>query len=306
MTERDFRELTRRFTEDGRFNLVIEPTVACPSDCAICGRRNMTFPQNRHIQREVLDKVMSDLKEGDLVRRINRVHLAGWGEPLFYPGIFGLIDELSRLGLKVNTNINGAFLDEKKILSLLNTGIDSISYSLNAPDEHTFDRLMVPGRFAASLKNLRFLLEERARMRSGAQVTIQVVNPWDRDPSPVMNVVEGFLKDERVNMIFRELENLSGLSALRDYPFRQNSEGLPCSYLWRLVTVDCDGDVYYCCAGSLLLRRKAALFAGSIMEKSLADFLDHEKRKYCQDLMESGQIHRIQECSRCNTPVFLA
>ena len=300
----NYGNIVSKFTGDGKLNITIEPTIQCKSNCAICARKKIKSTENRYMPKEIMDKIFFHLSHDGLLDNINNLYLGGWGNPLQYPDSISLINRAyNELNMKFSININGSILNKDDIHALLGSKVGTIIYSLNAVDESTYDKLMTRDRFELSLDNLLYLLEMRADMDSKFNLVIQVFNPWSHDDSSLMKRLNKYLNDESVSISLRTVENISGYIKVNGIELKQNFNKLPCAYLWRMISIDCDGNVYYCCAGSMIYRKEADLCVGNIMDHSLIYFLTHEKRRHFQNLMLHGRIDEIMECANCDTPL---
>ena len=72
-----------------------------------------------------------------LMRRSNRVHLQGWGEPLLNPAFFEMAALALKAGSAVSTTTCGLIMTEHLALQLVESGLDIIAFSLAGVDAET-------------------------------------------------------------------------------------------------------------------------------------------------------------------------
>ncbi|MDP8256478.1 MAG: radical SAM protein [Candidatus Alcyoniella australis] len=107
--------------------LQLEVTNLCNFNCAMCPRAAIEAPE-REMTQEVFDAVLRSL--GSYVAEIG---LTGWGEPLTHPSLVDWIEQIKALEprRKVRLTTNGALLSEQMIQRLVDSGLDSISISID-------------------------------------------------------------------------------------------------------------------------------------------------------------------------------
>lgn len=103
----------------------IEITNKCNLDCAMCPRKNFGLvyeDMKPEILKQVAEKISSSTE----------VVLTGWGEPLLYPAIAEAVSLFKKKGCFVKLTTNGAFLNPDISQKLINSGLDSISISVDS------------------------------------------------------------------------------------------------------------------------------------------------------------------------------
>jgi len=118
----------------------IEVSKECPSKCKTCNFWRTKTLMNGE---EICTKKLSFDQMKKLGRELKEigcgiVHLHG-GEPFLYPEILELIEYLKELGVYVQTDTNGLLINKKVAERFVKTGIDSISFSLDAPTRELND-----------------------------------------------------------------------------------------------------------------------------------------------------------------------
>jgi MoaA/NifB/PqqE/SkfB family radical SAM enzyme len=99
-------------------------------------------------------------------RKTGLVHLQGWGEPLLNPDFFAMADLAKSAGCRVGTTTNGMTFSEHVVSQLLESGVDSIAFSLACTDERN-DSIRKGTSFAKVLEAMQMLAKAKARAGTG-------------------------------------------------------------------------------------------------------------------------------------------
>lgn len=149
--------------------IFFEPTVVCNLDCfeAVCApgaglaatRERKTFPA---------DEFRAMLRE--VGERMIRLDFFNYGEPFLHPRALEMIEHVkeSYPAVYLYTSTNGLLLDEEKIERLARSGIDEVTFSVDGPDQRTYERYRRGGDFGRVLANMAALV--RAKQRLGREV----------------------------------------------------------------------------------------------------------------------------------------
>lgn len=112
--------------------LQIEVTSQCPGKCFYCPH---TTKRDVWRSRRMEDATFAALLP--LVRRTERVHLQGWGEPLLHPRFFDYAAAAKRVGSAVSTTTYGLAVTDENAAKLVKSGIDIVAFSLTGVDAET-------------------------------------------------------------------------------------------------------------------------------------------------------------------------
>lgn len=126
-------------------NVYVNLTNRCPCSCTFCLRqtKEMTESNTLWLKKEpTVDEVIQEFQKYDL-DDFNEVIFCGFGEPLERVDdivqIAGILKHYRRdLPIRVNTNGLANLIHERDITPLLKGRIDTVSISLNAPDEEEY------------------------------------------------------------------------------------------------------------------------------------------------------------------------
>lgn len=115
----------------------IEVTSHCPGRCTYCPHTTMAATwQNRHLDARVMAALWP------LLRRTNRAHLQGWGEPLLHPRFADFVKFAARAGCQVSSTTCGLVMNDALADRLAKLGsnagepgLDALAFSLAGTSE---------------------------------------------------------------------------------------------------------------------------------------------------------------------------
>lgn len=110
----------------GRIQIGI--TDKCNLSCEMCPRSVFVSGKDE-MQIESFKTVLEKIPMAKIAT------LTGWGEPLLHSKIFEMIKLCKSRDLKVKLTTNGILLNENRLKNLLESGIDSISFSIDGTDD---------------------------------------------------------------------------------------------------------------------------------------------------------------------------
>ena len=125
-------------------------TNACTCRCVMCNfwRKDKAFISDLAFKEAI------DILEG---LGFYNQSLTG-GEPLLHPQYFKFVKYMKRKGLYVNSPTNGTLLTEKNVKRLKESGIDSVSVSIDSLNPEIANRIRGhPGQLSKALNGLRLL-----------------------------------------------------------------------------------------------------------------------------------------------------
>jgi MoaA/NifB/PqqE/SkfB family radical SAM enzyme len=107
----------------------VEVTSRCPGRCDYCPH---TIQQDLWLSRDMDMGTFERL--WPMMRKADRVHLQGWGEPLLHPGFFDMAALARKAGCAVSTTTCGLCMDRDMARKIVDSGIDIVAFSLAGTD----------------------------------------------------------------------------------------------------------------------------------------------------------------------------
>ncbi|MBU1234571.1 MAG: radical SAM protein, partial [Proteobacteria bacterium] len=124
-------------------SIQIETTSRCNLDCVTCLK-----PAYGNVwQERDMDKHLFSLILSQLPAKVS-VHLQGWGEPLLHPDTLSHIRQLKSRNSVVSFTTNGIVMHKSMADSLVDSGLDGLTFSMTGNSASTQDSLRGVDSFA--------------------------------------------------------------------------------------------------------------------------------------------------------------
>ncbi|MBM3262400.1 MAG: radical SAM protein [candidate division Zixibacteria bacterium] len=144
----------------------IEVSAVCNLDCITCPRQEGITPEPLKLMpMETYHKVADAI-----FPYIRNVNFIGLGESLMHPQIDQIISHAKSKFVGVNMTSNGTIMTDKIAHKLIDSGLDSIAFSIDGGTKETFESIRVNARFDKVQRNIRRLIE--------AKKALNVQRPW--------------------------------------------------------------------------------------------------------------------------------
>jgi len=188
----------------------IEITTRCNLECAYCIRSELPHPA-QDMPQETFARIL------DLLPHAYRITLVGLGEPLLHHNPAGIVAEAVSRGRRVGLVTNGMCLDKEMGQTLLDAGLHSIAFSLDAPDQKTAEIVRKGSNLKKITENIR--LFTRAAKKKGT-VSTAVFSAVSVKTLPCLEELVNLVSDLNVHILM-----------LTDLNFQHNRE----ETLWKNI-----------------------------------------------------------------------
>ncbi len=164
-----------------RDNLYLNITNNCTNECSFCVKFHTDYVKGHNL------RLKNEPTEKDLIKAIGNptdykeIVFCGYGEPLLRLEVVkkvALWIKENKGFVRINTNGQGNLINKRNILPELKGLVDSISISLNAQDEETYNRLCMP-IFKDAYKEIINFVKEAKKYIPKVQITIVDVEGVD-------------------------------------------------------------------------------------------------------------------------------
>ena len=222
--------------------VIFEVTTGCNLACPTCARTHLPEPGPAR----AMSLSFFEYLAGRLPRSVERVAIAGLGEPLLNRDLPNMVGALTGLGLGSVLYTNATLLTPEVSRRLVMAGLSGIVIPMDGATPETYERHRKNADFHVTVDNIRHLLAAKSDAGADLFVELQMLQ---------LAGTEGELKE------WRRMWSVPGVDALRykpDHmgagtgaePASATTRGV-CPMPWRgPATVDVEGKVYPCCVQS--------------------------------------------------------
>ncbi|MCR5214795.1 MAG: TatD family nuclease-associated radical SAM protein [Eubacterium sp.] len=190
-------------------NIYVNLTNRCPCNCVFCLRHTKELLEGNSLwlkdgEPEV-EEVLDEFSEYDL-NCINEIVFCGYGEPTErIDDMCEIIDKLKitypEIKVRLNTIGLGNLIHNKDITPMFEGRIDTISISLNAPNEQEF----------LDITRSKFGIESYEALKEFAVLSNKYV------PNVVLTVVEKVMSEEKIEECRKICDNLGVKLRIREF-----------------------------------------------------------------------------------------
>lgn len=261
--------------------IAIEPTNHCNLNCPYCliGMYDkLPDASHQHLQRpkgfmdlSLYKKVIMEA----VYFGVQWVHLQFQGESLLHPEFNVMVKIAKQAGLNTHVYTNGLLITDNFANRLVESGLDSMSFSIDGASEETYSKTKGSGNFEKVIQNLKTMKE--AANNSNLYLTWQLLVTRYNE-----NEVEKARKlaDEiGVHFYIKKLCVTDVDLVPKNKEYIRQLRSKPCKDIYRRLLICWNGDVIPC-----IFDTEANYIVGNVANQSLCDiwnndiFLDIRRR----------------------------
>ena len=268
--------------------LQIEPTSLCNYRCVFCYQTDGSFTRrsNGFMGHMTLDtfKNLIDQAQGN----VEFITLASRGEPMLCKDINAMLAYTRGKFLNLKLNTNASVLDDDKAHAILQSGVKTLVFSVDAAEEPLYSQLRVNGSLEKVLENIERFQKIRETQYPNAKIITRVSGVKVRAEQDLDGMVSywGGLVDQVAFVAYVPWENVY------DAPYTNIAS--PCSDLWRRMFVWWDGRINPCDVDY-----RTTLSAGLLAEHRLTDLWRSEAYEALRSTHSNSQRSSVSPCNRC-------
>lgn len=228
-------------------NMLIELSNICNHSCIFCANSKMTRKKS-YIDENFINKI---LKEA-YVLGTREVGFYLTGEPLVNKKLELYIKTAKEIGYEyVYITTNGSLLDKHRTKSLVESGIDSIKFSINAGTKESYRFIHGKDDFEKVINNLQYLYNYRKDSNKNFKIFIScILTKYTKSAKDLVFNTLGQYADD---IVFMNCKNQCGvmyeindiLTINDDSSINKNSV---CPLPFNKLHITCEGYLTACCA----------------------------------------------------------
>ncbi len=278
--------------------LIVESSSVCDLRCPMCpvslpvkfGPGTMKFETFRRI----VAQSASFVSEIDLSHR---------GEPLFNEHLPRMIAYADEKRVFTTLSTNATRLTEEVALRLIQSGLRSITFSVDGLEREAYERIRVGARFDEVMENIANFLRMRKRLRSRTPLT--TIEVLDLDDSPVdkkkvSRLLRNFGSLSPDRIVIRSPHTWAGTIQLNRADGGVSCRAAcyrACPIIWSTMVILWDGSVALCPRDWYNDNP-----LGNIHDSSLEKMWNGWTITFVRGLLADGEYRQIEVCSQCDVP----
>jgi pyruvate-formate lyase-activating enzyme len=231
--------------------VIVDATEVCNLACVHCP--HPAFKQSPHYaaryqSAELNAKLVTEVRDHGK-GHVQYIRYTGEGEPLIHPQIFEMLSLAKReSGVLVSLTTNGMLLNDRRLASLLETGVDVVDISIDAYSPETYAKIRVNGDLEVTRANVERLLAATRSQQAYTKVVVSYVEqPSNRHETADF---ERYWRDQGADfVVVRRLHSAAGAVSEIAAEIHQIDAGAtrrPCLYPWERITLNPRGELIFC------------------------------------------------------------
>ena len=236
-------------------SLNIELNNTCNQKCVFCpfhGKYAVKKVEPAVLSKDFVKKMLTQAKSLGIGEKEVGFYLAG--EAFLYPDLPDIISYTKKLGFKYTfLTTNGALADTEKMEAVINAGLDSIRFSVNAPDAETYAELHGRDDFTQVLQNIKYMHEyiQKNNCNIATSLSCVITKKTVGIEQDMKRIFSQYVDD--IVFIPVMLERLNNLDELREMYEVISDEGASidkswiCPVLFDTMYINAMGQVVPCC-----------------------------------------------------------
>lgn len=267
----------------------------CNRSCRMCPMYNKPPERERYITDQVMDRACREVDD-----RTCNLEISAYGETFLHPKADDYMFMARKLcpNAEIVVATNGSLLNPERCEKIVDSGINHLSFSLDAGSAETYRWLCKSTDYEQTCRNLETLAEIRnKRSAKHLKITTHIIGIKE-----LSHEFDAFVKRWSAVVDYamvRPYGNWAGLvddngvspAIQQDIP----EERYPCAWIWYATKIEPNGDVSKCfihCTGE-----KNPL--GNIMEQSFESIWKGERMKRLRELHCSNKYGDVEFCPTC-------
>lgn len=295
-------------------NFLLELSNACNHKCLFCAHQKMRRKVG-HMAPEMVESVLRQAYE----LGTREVGMYATGEPFIVPELADYIRLAKDIGYTyVYLTSNGALATPERIRAVVDAGVDSVKFSINAPERKLYEFIHGRDDFDTVMEHLKYLNQYRAE--SGRSFKIYITGILTRytehTKEDYFKVFDG-LADQ---IVFKNVYNQGGYMPEIDHLLKctdDKEQFRRCNLPFDALCVTCEGYLSVENADFENMLIVADLNKVSLKEGWYGDKMKEVRRMFLDDCLEGtlchGCVHHCQspaaplmpECATDNPDIFV-
>lgn len=281
--------------------VVIETIFGCNARCTMCPIDVPTSRSKGIMPMDGYQKIIDDLKPyKDTVKMFD---LFGLGEPLLDPLIFERIDYARAAGFRgLAFSTNAHLLEGESQKKLLETGIETIIFSIDAFNKETHEAIRVRTDYDRVMKNCRDIIRMRDEGDYKTRFVVRFIRQdsnrdqwpaykkyWEGQTSADKNDLINCYDVHNWSGVVEEKKNIAGTQ-------QQEIDIEPCHHIFEKLVILANGAVALCFEDIL----DAQFKFGNAFEENPIEIFNNTSFNKVRKLHTAGKRCNLKICGECS------
>lgn len=230
-------------------NMLIELSNHCNSNCVFCANNKMTRKRGSIDYEFLCNLLLQAYKLG-----VREVGFYTTGEPLIYKKLPDAIKYAKDLGYAYTyITTNGILADIERLKKLIDNGLDSIKFSINAINREDYIFIHGTDKFDIVLNNLKNIYDFRKDENLKFKIFVSYIATKYTEYETKQ--IKDFFKNYCDEVLIVNIRNQSGMMPVESEKLCCQNENdkiqanriIPCHYLFNVINVSYEGYLTGCC-----------------------------------------------------------
>lgn len=276
-------------------NMLVECSNTCNLSCIFCANRKMTRKRNK-ISSSFLNRILNEAFE----LGVREIGFYTTGEPLMNLELENYINIAKKIGYEyIYITTNGILANINRIKKLVQKGLNSIKFSINAINEKDYELIHGKNMYNMVLNNLKEVWEWKQKNNINLKVYVSYISTKYTEYD--IKTIENKFKDYSDKVLITNVRNQSGLVPEVTKRLKNKNEDdkiqgkreLPCFYPFNTICITLEGYITACCTDFQNYLVYADLNKMSLKEAWYSDIITDLRKQHI-----SGNL-KNNLCSNC-------
>ncbi|HUH42997.1 MAG TPA: radical SAM protein [Sulfurimonas sp.] len=289
----------------------IEPSATCNLSCIHCPTGSYGNPVKGNMSKELFLKIKDEISD----KKIRVAVLYMGGEPFINKDFFFMVKELKKINIPfIKTVSNGMLLNSSIISDIIDSGLDSIEFSLDGTSSQINDFIRKNSNHKKVIENIKELLDQISFKSSNIKVSISSTQfKYFDENNHLKSPKSQWLEKEFKHYLDLGLLNINYVDAIEWSDMNIDKDIFDivedeedkitnyCDHITSTITIRANGDIVPCCYDLT-----SQLIMGNVLDNSLEEIWNNSKYlKLRKSIYEENFYSICKKCSVVNKNRFL-
>lgn len=266
-------------------NMLIELTNICNHSCVFCANSKMTRKKGQMDEKFLFRILKEAFDEG-----VTEVGFYATGEPFVSKNLAQYIAKAKEIGYKyVYLTTNGALATPERAKEVIEAGMDSIKFSINAGTKETYEMIHGKDEFGIVIENLKYIADYRKKKTKNFKIYVSFIAT--KHSQNEKKLLQEKLNNIIDDIVFLDVKNQGGMMyEINEYLSIENDKygicKLPCSLLFNSLHITYEGYLTACCIDFQNYLTVADLNKVSLKDAWNSDIFVELRKKHLEESIE--------------------